>query len=305
MRSARFRSALIPIAGALATFGIISAGIMSNGKKCEEGIEVRTTSISKQNNTEHFKATISECYKEGFRENDFAIEKKIEVEQSGLYALIKRKGKIKLVKSREKNAHKYPTISEEGLMKKIDNKKIVLFADDHAETKDDERFTSIIKKMKVTHIGLEFSEHAQDELEIFLKTPTLDNSSILSNAILENADVKNGYIFIDLIEKIEKLKNFKIFFFDTPISMDSLYSETREVHMERTVSAVVENGARVALFIGFIHASTAPKIVNIENGRKIAAPKSLARRLKEKYRDNAVTVDLRGCYSAYIDYCIE
>ncbi len=310
MKVARVGPYLTGGAIAFVSAGVLVAGIMTNKpQKCEPGFYLKTTGdkATSLGTTKEF--TIMECYEKGERTSSFraffTFEKLPSYDGT---VFIKNDGRVSVIDSKEHNPLPFPKVSEDELIKKVRGKKLVIFSDDHSSTKDNERFLGIVNKLDVARVGLEFNSEAQDEMERYLASPNVENAVDFTKAVFEGGPMKGRRLvmtqFTQMVKGIEK----EIFLFDAPgiASGEMVSSPEREEHIQERISQAVDDGKSAAVFIGFVHATTAPKIFNWQGDEYVEKNRSLALNLKEKYgSENVVTVDLRGCYSAYIDYCLE
>ena len=167
----------------------------------------------------------------------------------------------------------------------------------------------MVPRLDRTHVGFERKSEAQKELDIYAKDPSYENAKLLFLATYEGGQLEgHRQVEINLLKLIKAAGRSKVFFYDSPessnVGPETAFSEEREGHMEQVVSDIVDSGGRVALFAGFVHASTAKRIIMTDGVEKTLFPKTLLLRLKERYGEDAASVDLRGCFSSFIDFCL-
>ena len=202
-------------------------------------------------------------------------------------------------------------LSLDDLVDYARDKKVVLFGEDHGEDRreDAQKFSRDIPKLRetgFTHIALEIDYRLQDNVNGYMRNPNAQNrNQLLLNLPFYDFTKEDALMIIDTaIENGMRV-----------ICLDNLNPEretTRDQYMKVKIDEVIENGGRIAAFLGTAHVRWSRESEfrywgdeNISGLTRVHLIKPLGRYLIDSYGKSAVgLVDLTGCDDSYIFTCM-
>ena len=137
--SARKRNWRKPAAVAIAIGGVMTAGLMAHKDMiCEEGMTVKGTEPAMEPggllSTRYF---VEECHGNGIRKSILKSSVRMTtISSRDGTSVAETKGKIEEVQRKENNARPFPKISEDALVERLRSKKVIVFGEDHMDTRD-------------------------------------------------------------------------------------------------------------------------------------------------------------------------
>jgi len=192
------------------------------------------------------------------------------------------------------------------IIEKTANKKIALFGEDHLDYRDGEVFASLMPQLKrigFTRLGLEFPGKANKVVKRYMHGKISETDFFKAFPLSSRKVLVHEWANIFRAAKRLKFQTFGI-------DSDTIDITSREVEITRNIEDAM-GGGRIVVFIGATHLITSQKFAMFSPlaGLSSKPPTFFGRQtgglLKEKYGNKVVSINLAGCYTTYVDACLE